>query len=92
MKQFILFQPYRLHKLEESPSTSVSLTKEDAIKFYTQLHTIRRMETSAGNLYKDKTIRGFCHLYSGQVGVFLLYTLKYNGLDFFYFLYRYLWK
>lgn len=63
------FQPYRLHKLEESPSTTVTLTKEDALKLYTQLHTIRRMETSAGNLYKDKIIRGFCHLYSGQVSI-----------------------
>ncbi|KAG5889132.1 hypothetical protein JTB14_034189 [Gonioctena quinquepunctata] len=62
-------KPYRLHKLEESPSTTVTLNKEDAIKYYTQLHTIRRMETSAGNLYKDKIIRGFCHLYSGQEAV-----------------------
>ncbi|CAG9824911.1 unnamed protein product [Phaedon cochleariae] len=62
-------KPCRLHKLDQSPSTTVTLTKEDAIKLYTQLHTIRRMETSAGNLYKDKTIRGFCHLYSGQEAV-----------------------
>lgn len=62
-----MFQPFRLHRLETGPSTKVSITKEDAVKLYTQMHTIRRIETSAGNLYKEKIIRGFCHLYSGQV-------------------------
>lgn len=59
-------QPFKLHKLEQGPPESVTLTREDGLKFYREMATIRRMETVAGNLYKAKAIRGFCHLYSGQ--------------------------
>ncbi|KAI4457030.1 pyruvate dehydrogenase e1 component alpha subunit bacterial and organellar [Holotrichia oblita] len=62
-------KPFRLHKLDEGPSTHVTLTKGDALDMFTKLQTIRRMETSAGNLYKEKIVRGFCHLYSGQEAV-----------------------
>lgn len=57
---------FKLHNLETGPSTCVTVTKEDALKYYEQMFYIRRLETSAGALYKDKVIRGFCHLYSGQ--------------------------
>lgn len=57
---------FKLHNLEQGPATSVTVSKEDALKYYTQMYAIRRMETAAGNLYKEKIIRGFCHLYSGQ--------------------------
>ncbi|TDG41481.1 hypothetical protein AWZ03_012098 [Drosophila navojoa] len=59
-------RPFKLHRLEEGPETTVKLTKDEALKYYTQMQTIRRIETAAGNLYKEKIIRGFCHLYSGQ--------------------------
>ncbi|KAF5305859.1 hypothetical protein FQR65_LT07598 [Abscondita terminalis] len=62
-------KPFRLHKLDQGPGQNASLTKDDAIQYYKQMHTIRRMETMAGNLYKEKIIRGFCHLYSGQEAV-----------------------
>uniref|UniRef100_A0A1B6DVK9 Pyruvate dehydrogenase E1 component subunit alpha n=1 Tax=Clastoptera arizonana TaxID=38151 RepID=A0A1B6DVK9_9HEMI len=62
-------KPFKLHKLEVGPSSSVNVTKIDALTFYRQMNTIRRLETSAGNLYKEKIVRGFCHLYSGQEAV-----------------------
>lgn len=52
--------------MDSGPSTSAVVTKEEALKYYEQLFYIRRLETSAGALYKDKVVRGFCHLYSGQ--------------------------
>jgi len=59
-------KPFDLHMLESGPSTSVTVTKEDAIKYYTQMQIIRRMELKSDQLYKQKVIRGFCHLYDGQ--------------------------
>ncbi|OQV11829.1 putative pyruvate dehydrogenase E1 component subunit alpha, mitochondrial [Hypsibius exemplaris] len=57
---------FKLHKLEQGPSTQVTVSREDALKYYLDMVRIRRMETAASNLYKEKVIRGFCHLYSGQ--------------------------
>lgn len=62
-------KPYKLHKLESGPPTKTTLTREDALRLYESLVMIRRLETSASNLYKEKVIRGFCHLYSGQEAV-----------------------
>ncbi|KAJ8926463.1 hypothetical protein NQ314_021166 [Rhamnusium bicolor] len=59
-------QPYDVHKLDKSPSTSTELSKDDALLYFEQMTSIRRMEASLANLYKDKAVRGFCHLYSGQ--------------------------
>lgn len=53
--------------LTEPPSLEVDVTKEGLLTMYKQMTTIRRMEQAADALYKQKLIRGFCHLAIGQV-------------------------
>ncbi|XP_078088524.1 pyruvate dehydrogenase E1 component subunit alpha, mitochondrial isoform X1 [Mustelus asterias] len=55
-----------LHRLEEGPATTAVLTREDGLQYYRTMQLIRRMELKADQLYKQKIIRGFCHLYDGQ--------------------------
>lgn len=59
----------KLHKLESGPPLVASMEKEESLKWLRQMMVIRRMETAAGELYRKKQIRGFCHLYSGQEAV-----------------------
>ena len=56
-------------KQSEIPNTAVTLSREESLLMYTQMMTIRRMEAAANTLYKEKSVRGFCHLYSGQEAV-----------------------
>ena len=58
------FTPY---KLEQLPETKLTLDKDELVSWYKSMETIRRMEIAADSLYKQKYIRGFCHLYDGQV-------------------------
>lgn len=45
------------------------MSRDESLDMYRKMQAIRRLETSAGNLYKEKIVRGFCHLYSGQEAV-----------------------
>ncbi|KAH8254498.1 hypothetical protein KR032_010442, partial [Drosophila birchii] len=60
---------FKCYNLETSPSLNVALSREDALTMYTQMAESRRFETMAGNYYKQRLIRGFCHLYNGQEAV-----------------------
>ncbi|XP_008542678.2 pyruvate dehydrogenase E1 component subunit alpha, testis-specific form, mitochondrial [Equus przewalskii] len=55
-----------LHRLEEGPPVTAVLTREDGLQYYRMMQTVRRMELKADQLYKQKFIRGFCHLCDGQ--------------------------
>ncbi|VDK82792.1 unnamed protein product [Litomosoides sigmodontis] len=59
-------QPFKLHQLNTGPSTNVTLNKSDALDMYRKMQVIRKMEQASDLLYKDRKIRGFCHLYAGQ--------------------------
>ena len=58
---------YKLHGLESGPSLEVELTRDDVLAFYRQMNAIREMELAARELYQAKKIRGFLHLFVGQV-------------------------
>merc|ERR1712209_391441 len=64
------YHPFKLHQLDEGPATTTTITRDEALRIYHEMVTIRRMETAAANLYKEKAIRGFCHLCSGQEAVY----------------------
>lgn len=71
-----------MHRLEEAPPLKAELTRDQGLQYYRVMQTVRRMELKADQLYKQKIIRGFCHLYDGQVCP--LFTLHSFGFAVFY--------
>ncbi|KAI9702494.1 MAG: alpha subunit of pyruvate dehydrogenase [Candelina mexicana] len=59
------FETYEL----DPPPYTLQTTKKQLKKMYRDMVEIRRMEMAADRLYKEKLIRGFCHLSTGQEAV-----------------------
>lgn len=60
-------QKYDLYRLDKGPSEKSSLNVDDATYALKKMNYIRRMENKAAELYRQRLINGFLHLYSGQV-------------------------
>ena len=60
-------ESYKLHRLEEAPPKEAEVTREEMLHYYREMQVIREMENMAAVLYREKKIRGFLHLYDGQV-------------------------
>ncbi|KAK5078993.1 alpha subunit of pyruvate dehydrogenase [Lithohypha guttulata] len=59
------FETYEL----DPPPYELMTTKKELKKMYYDMVAVRRMEMAADRLYKEKKIRGFCHLSTGQEAV-----------------------
>ncbi|KAI1769069.1 dehydrogenase E1 component-domain-containing protein [Hypoxylon sp. FL1150] len=59
------FETYEL----DPPSYTLDVTKKELKQMYYDMVVVRQMEMAADRLYKEKKIRGFCHLSTGQEAV-----------------------
>eukprot|EP01083_Nonionella_stella_P080561 221441_1 len=60
--------PTKVHLCEHPPS-EIEITKSEMMHYFREMSRIRRMELASDMLYKQRLIRGFCHLYDGQEAV-----------------------
>jgi len=87
--EFQVSRPYKFFNLENEnlknvqlPNTSVVTSKNEMLHFFTEMSYYRRFEIVADMAYKQKLIRGFCHLYDGQEAIITGIKSNYQfGID-----------
>lgn len=64
-----LIQPkFEVYRLDEKDfATEIKTTPEELMSIFKKMAEMRRMEIVIDQAYKNQEIRGFCHLYDGQV-------------------------
>lgn len=63
-----LSRPFKGHKLDPPPAVAYT-SKEELLALYRVMSYYRRFEIVADTMYKQRLIRGFCHLYDGQEAI-----------------------
>jgi len=59
---------FKTHRCE-APKLSTTTNREELLGYYREMNLMRRTGIAADNMYKQKLIRGFLHLYNGQEAV-----------------------
>jgi pyruvate dehydrogenase E1 component alpha subunit len=52
---------------KNGPAMKTTTTKEELLDYFKEMTLMRRVEMAADVAYKNRLIRGFLHLYDGQV-------------------------
>lgn len=61
-------RPFKGHKLEAPPAYAYT-NQTELLNLYRVMAYYRRFEIVADTMYKQRLIRGFCHLYDGQEAI-----------------------
>jgi len=65
---FNIVRPYKGHSIEV-PDNKVTTNRTELLSLHRQMTYFRRFEIVCDTLYKQRAIRGFCHLYDGQEAI-----------------------
>lgn len=65
---FDLTGKFEVHNCD-MPSETATATRDELFQAFKDMYTIRRMEITCDMEYKNRNIRGFCHLYDGQEAI-----------------------